>query len=73
MSDGQIGLFVSSGRKQPGPAVTWENIEGLTDAERKAGRSLIGGNGLDLRIITLRSNIHEGVRIPDIVQGVVVR
>jgi hypothetical protein len=51
--------------------ITWDNIPGLTDEERRAGRNLLAID--DLRSVTLEGNTVNGVKIPPMVYGVVVR
>lgn len=51
--------------------LTWDNIPGLTDEERRAGRALM--NIDDLRSITLENAEANGVKLPPIVNGVGIR
>lgn len=52
--------------------ITWDNIEGLTDEEREAGKALLSTP--DLRGVTLGAgNESNGVALPQIVNGVVQR
>lgn len=51
--------------------LTWDNIPGLTDEERAAGRKFLEIH--DLRAVTLEGNVVDGVTLPPIVNGVVVR
>lgn len=51
--------------------ITWENIPGLTDEERRLGASAFQVD--DLSTVTLRNSKIDGTLLPDIVNGVVQR
>ncbi|MBT2497126.1 hypothetical protein J7E45_16055 [Microbacterium sp. ISL-59] len=51
--------------------LTWDNVPGLSDDERRIGRSLI--EVPDLRMITIEGVSADGVFLPPIVNGVVIR
>lgn len=51
--------------------ITWDNIEGLTDNERRLYKTMLSTN--DLRGTTLRGNRVNGVLLPDVVNGKVQR
>lgn len=51
--------------------LTWDNIPGLTEKERKAGRAALDID--DLRSATIEGLVANGVALPPIVNGVVVR
>jgi len=51
--------------------ITWDNIKGLTEEERRLYKMMLAVG--DLRGSTLRGNVVNGVRLPDVIDGVVVR
>ena len=51
--------------------ITWDNIPGLTDKEREYAKR--GFSIDDLRRHVIRGSVIDGVRLPDIVNGVVER
>lgn len=67
------GVILAQGPLEPtGPPVTWEDIEGLETWEREAYQKMFQGKN-DLTRISLR-NIRSGDRkLPDVINGKVVR
>jgi hypothetical protein len=71
MRPGDLKIEWNPEPDDPDTPITWDNIPGLTDEERLAGRAML--QVPDLRGITIDGNVVDGIAVPRIVNGVVQR